>query len=192
MDLSPAQPRKLLHTRTVVCRGYHREDGLWDIEGELKDVKSYPFESRWRGLVVACDPVHEMTIRLTLDDRLNIHKAEAFTRKSPYEICPSAAWRFSKLEGLRIKGGWMHQVKERYGRALGCTHLLEMLYPVGTTAFQTIFSYKEQQLMDGSLSEAEAMRRKGPPVNSCYAFAEDSPVVKRIREEAEAAAKQEA
>ena len=38
------------------------------------------------------------------------------------------------------------------------------------------------------MSEAEAMRRKGPPVNSCYALAEDSPVVLAMRAEAEAAA----
>lgn len=181
MQLSPPAPRELMHVRTVECKGYLREDDLWDIEGSLKDVKTYPFESRWRGLVVAGDAVHEMTIRLTVDDRLHIKAAEAFTKKSPYEVCPSAAWMFSKLEGLRIRGGWMNQVKERYGRALGCTHLLEMLYPIGTTAFQTVFSYREQRMRDKGMSEAEAHKRKGPPVNSCYAFAENSPVVRRMR-----------
>jgi hypothetical protein len=131
--------------------------------------------------VVAGDPVHEMTIRLTVDDRLNIKAAEAFTRRSPYDVCPSAAWAFRSLEGLRIKGGWMNQVKERYGRAKGCTHLLEMLYPIGTTAFQTIFSYREQKLLEQGMSEGEAHRRKGPPINSCYAFAADSPVVARLK-----------
>jgi hypothetical protein len=40
MDLSPPVARKLLHVRSVECRGYLREDGLWDIEGSLKDVKT--------------------------------------------------------------------------------------------------------------------------------------------------------
>lgn len=181
MQLSPPAARTLMHVRTVECRGFLREDDLWDIEGTLKDVKTYPFESRWRGLVLAGDPVHEMTLRLTVDDRLNIKAAEAFTKKSPYEVCPSAAWAFRKLEGLRIRGGWMNLVKERYGRAQGCTHLLEMLYPIGTTAFQTVFAYREQRMRDAGVSEAEAHRRKGPPVNSCYAFAEDGPVVRRMR-----------
>ena len=188
MQMSPPVARKLLHVRTVECRGYLRDDDLWDIEGSLQDVKTYPFESRWRGLVAAGDPVHEMTVRLTMDDRLNIKAAEAFTRKSPYEICPSAAWSFKSLVGLRIKGGWMNDVKERYGRSKGCTHLLEMLYPIGTTAFQTIFAYREQRLIEDGMSEGEAHRRKGPPVNSCYAFAEDSPVVRRMQaQQAEAA-----
>lgn len=188
MQLSPPAPRKLLHVRTVECRGYLRDDDLWDIEGSLTDVKSYPFENRWRGLVEAGDPVHEMTLRLTVDNRLNIKVAEAFTRKSPYEICPSAAWAFKALEGLRIKSGWMRAVKERYGGAKGCTHLLEMLYPIGTTAFQTVFSYREQRLLDAGMSEGEAHRRKGPPINSCYAFAEDGPVIQRMRNEVKAAA----
>ena len=183
MDLSPPAPRKLLHVRSVECRGYAREDGLWDIEGSITDVKTYPFESRFRGLVLADDPVHEMAIRLTVDDRLNIERAEAFTRRSPYEVCPSAAWAFSKLAGLRIKGGWMNEVKERYGRAKGCTHLLELLYPVGTTAFQTVFAYREYLLREQGLPEGEAMRRRGPPTNSCYALAEDGPVVKRLKAE---------
>ena len=75
----------------------------------------------------------------------------------------------------------MNEVKARYGRAQGCTHLLELLYPVATTAFQTVFSYREQQMRDQGMTEAEAMRRKGPPVNSCYAFAEDGPVIRRLK-----------
>jgi hypothetical protein len=189
MELSSPAPRKLLHTRKVECRGYTREDGLWDIEGSLQDLKTYPFENSWRGLVEVDDPVHEMIIRLTVDDRLNIKKAEAFTSKSPYAICPSAAWAFSQLEGLRIKGGWMKLVKERYGGAKGCTHLMEMLYPVATTAFQTVFAYREQLLREKGMTEGEAMKRKGPPVNSCFALAEDSPVIKRLRAEAASAAK---
>lgn len=187
MELSAPAPRRLLHTRKVECHGYIRDDGLWDIEGALTDLKSYPFENQWRGLVEIGDPVHQMMIRLTVDDRLNIKKAEAETYKSPYEICATAAWSFSALEGLRIRGGWMKKVKEIYGGAKGCTHLLELLYPVGTTAFQTVFAYREQLLRDQGLSEGEALKRKGPPVNSCYAFAEDGPVIKRLREEAAAA-----
>ena len=44
MPLPPPAPRAPQHTRTTVFNGYRRDDGLWDIEGELRDTKSVPFE----------------------------------------------------------------------------------------------------------------------------------------------------
>ncbi len=38
MPLSPpAASREHIHTRVVECRGYRRDDGLWDIEGHITD-----------------------------------------------------------------------------------------------------------------------------------------------------------
>src|SRR5512143_596133 len=69
MPLSrPPRSRKLLHTRTVQCYGYQREDGLWDIEGHMTDVKTYSFTNKDRGGEIrAGEPLHAMSIRLTLD-----------------------------------------------------------------------------------------------------------------------------
>jgi hypothetical protein len=40
-----------MHTRKVEYRGFEREDGLWDIEGELLDTKPHAFviegEGEW-------------------------------------------------------------------------------------------------------------------------------------------------
>ena len=62
--------RQLIHDRRVTCQGFLRDDGLWDIEGRLVDVKSYAFPNRDRGgEIPAGQPIHEMLIRLTLDDQ---------------------------------------------------------------------------------------------------------------------------
>src|SRR5215217_4744320 len=61
--------RTHVHTRTVVFRGYHREDGLWDIEGEMTDAKSYAHETSDRGRLEVGEHVHGMAIRLTVDDK---------------------------------------------------------------------------------------------------------------------------
>jgi len=37
MPLSPPVGRQHLHTRRVVCQGFFRDDGLWDIEGRITD-----------------------------------------------------------------------------------------------------------------------------------------------------------
>ncbi len=41
MPLSAPAPRQLMHNRAIECRGYQREDGMWDIEGHLVDTKTY-------------------------------------------------------------------------------------------------------------------------------------------------------
>src|SRR3990167_8935632 len=41
MPLSPPAPRTLKHVRRVNYQGFERDDGLWDIEGELHDSKAY-------------------------------------------------------------------------------------------------------------------------------------------------------
>lgn len=41
--LSSPSSRSHLHTRAITFKGYARTDGLWDIEGHLRDSKSQPF-----------------------------------------------------------------------------------------------------------------------------------------------------
>ena len=58
MPLSPPAPRRHIHTRRIECRGYLREDGLWDVDAWIEDTKTYPFESELRGTVEAGGQVH--------------------------------------------------------------------------------------------------------------------------------------
>ena len=50
MGLSQPVRRTLNHTREYKCCGYDREDGLFDIEVEMTDVKPYSFDNHDRGL----------------------------------------------------------------------------------------------------------------------------------------------
>jgi hypothetical protein len=179
MALSEPVERQLLHTRRVDCRGYRRADGLFDVEATIEDSKTYAFENHWRGTVVPGDPVHLMRLRLTVDEHMTIRAAEAETLKSPYAICGDAAPGVAALVGLRIGPGWMRQVKARYGGAKGCTHILELLYPVATTAYQTIFPWKERERRLAGEDEATAIRQ-GPPLDSCWAFSTGRDVVRRL------------
>jgi hypothetical protein len=43
--MKPLVARTPLHTRAITFRGYAREDGLWDLEGELHDSKHYDYDS---------------------------------------------------------------------------------------------------------------------------------------------------
>ncbi len=173
MPLSTPTAREALHTRDVVCVGYKRGDGLYDVEGHLVDTKSYSFSNKARGEIKPGEPLHEMWIRLTLDEHMHIHDVEAVTDAGPFEICPDIVDRFKLLIGLSIGPGWTRKAQERLGGANGCTHLLELLRPVATTAYQTLYSARKQR---GNGEPAGA--KKPAFIDTCHALASDSVVVK--------------
>ena len=110
MPLSPAPPRQSVHDRQVRCQGYRRADGLWDIEGHLTDTKSYDFTNQHRGEVRAGEAVHEMWLRLTIDDDFVIRAVEAVADFAPYRVCPAITPNFQRLVGVKIAPGFRRQV----------------------------------------------------------------------------------
>jgi len=188
MPLLPPVGRQHLHTRRVTCQGFFREDGLWDIEGRITDEKSYEHANEWRGPLKPGDFVHDMSIRLTLNDRFTIVDVDAVTDKSPYRICGDVTPDFKKLIGLRVGGGFHREVRARLGGVHGCTHIVELLGPVATTAFQTISSGKARELERAHRAKSDPApqedapskpRRKPYVIDTCHAWAADGPVVKR-------------
>ena len=173
MPLSPAAPRKAMHRREIICRGYLRDDGLWDIEGHLTDTKDYAMHTTWRGDMSAGTPVHDMWLRITVDDDLLIHDCEAAMDDHPYDVCPEIVDNFRRLKGLRIGSGWTGEVRKRVGGTLGCTHLVELLRPLATTAFQTLVASRRHADRQESAQNGQRPRL----INGCYAHAEFSPVV---------------
>tara|TARA_R110002072_G_scaffold19040_25_gene70631 strand:- start:23184 stop:23807 length:624 start_codon:yes stop_codon:yes gene_type:complete len=194
MPLTPPVDREQLHTRKYDFNGYLRRDGLWDIEGRITDVKSYDFDNDFRGTLKAGDPLHDMWLRVTLDNHFKIHDIEAVTDGSPYELCPNITPNFKRMIGASIGPGWRKVIHERLGGVHGCTHLVEMLQSMGTVAFQTLYPARIRQERARKKKEAEERRENGLPdippppaetpkrrpplLNSCHAFASDSPVVK--------------
>jgi hypothetical protein len=200
MPLPTPAPREHLHTRTVTCQGFLRQDGLWDIEGRIVDVKTYPFENEWRGRVETGTPVHEMWIRLTIDDRMEIKQVAAATDHSPFQICPDILPNFQSLVGVKIGHGFTREVRARLGGPRGCTHIVEMLQQVATVAFQTTVSErarslrKQQKAAAPKPAPAEATadpaqadgatapdKPRRPPivVDTCHAWKSDGPLVQR-------------
>ena len=185
MPLPDPETRTRLHERRLSIDGYQREDGLFDIEGHLVDTKTYDFDSRWRGKVAAGVPVHEMWLRLTIDETLTIRAVAAELDYGPFPPCYEVAPNFQRLEGLRIGSGWMAKVRERVGGIEGCTHLNEMLAQIATTAFQTMVRHWEAQRRK---REAEARAKGGtakpgrrpPMIGTCHALAADGPVVEKM------------
>jgi hypothetical protein len=194
MPLSAPAARQCLHTRKVTCQGFFRDDGLWDIEGHITDEKNYPDDGDWRGTLQPGAYVHNMWIRLTVDGDMVIRDVEAVTDNSPYRVCPEVTPNFKRLIGLKIGGGFHRQARARVGGTQGCTHIVELLGPVATTAYQTIHSDKAEELMrahaagqlaSGATPAASprpfAPNDERPPsvMDTCHAWASDSEAVRR-------------
>jgi hypothetical protein len=188
MPLSPPVGRQLLHTRKVTCQGFYRDDGLFDIEGRITDQKTYEHGNEWRGPLKPGDLIHDMSIRLTLDHRFTIVEVEAVTDASPYRVCRSITPNFKRLIGLRIGAGFNKAVRERLGGVHGCTHLVELLGPMATTAFQTAGSKKVQALQTAHRVKIGKPPRPHDPtvpprkphmIDNCHAWASDGEVTRR-------------
>ncbi|MCR9071915.1 MAG: DUF2889 domain-containing protein [Alphaproteobacteria bacterium] len=185
MPLSPPVEREPVHDRTIVCKGWRRSDGMWDIEGHLVDTKSYAFPNEFRGTVEPGQAIHDMWLRLTIDETMKVHGAEASTDASPFPVCPSITPNFKRLEGLTIGAGWRKAVRERLGGVEGCTHLVELLGPLATVAYQTIFGEKSRMKREAE-DRGEVQQETGgsgkPPrlLNTCHAFSDTGSVVEKI------------
>ena len=173
MPLSPPAPRKLMHNRAIECRGYEGDDGLWDIEGHLVDTKPFATLARDTGQTrEPGEPVHNMWLRLTIDLDMKIHAAEAATDAGPYARCGAITPNFTALKGVTIGSGWRRKTREILGGINGCTHLVELLGPLGTTAFQATGRARERH------NAGKAVTKKPYQLNSCHMYKDDNPAVK--------------
>lgn len=167
MPLSaPTAEREHLHTRSYDFRGYRRADGLWDIEGRIVDTKTYGFPNAHRGRIDAGEPIHDMSIRLTLDEDFEIKAIEAVTDAGPFAVCPAITPNFQRMVGVRIGPGWRREVRSRLGGVEGCTHLVELLLAMATPAYQAMFPVRQKK------AGARKPGQKPALLNSCHAFSE--------------------
>jgi hypothetical protein len=173
MPLPEPQPREELHVRSIEMRGFRREDGLFDIEGRVVDYKTYPFVRP-----ASTEPMppgallHDLWLRLTVDEDLVVRDIVAVSDATPQEVCREAVAPMRAMIGERIKAGWSNVVKAKLGGATGCTHLMELLLPLATAAYQTIAPVRSPR--------PAVLDRSGRPVkiDSCYAYASHRPLVR--------------
>lgn len=137
-DLPLPAPRRHLHTRAVIMQGFRRDDGLWDIEGEMEDSKTAPWPS-WEGGEQPPDvPIHHMRVRITLDDTYTVRAVAAALPSIPFPECTEGMPPLQGLVGASIARGWRKALEATLGGTRGCTHLRELLMNLGTVAYQTV------------------------------------------------------
>ncbi len=177
MTLSTPVTRKPVHDRQISCHGYLRDDGLWDIEAKLIDVKHHPLITAQRGTIPTGEKVHHLWLRLTFDHHLKVHFAEANTEIGPFSTCREVNPWYKTLVGMSIKPGWTKKVKQMFAGKRGCTHLTELLPVIATTAIQTIYPYLD---MRHEVEPSDARQLSSLLHNSCHSFNTEGEMVRQF------------
>jgi len=169
--------RRLMHTRSIECNGYLRDDGLWEVEAWLRDTKPFAQRAdRFRDELKPGDPVHDIGLRLAIDETMTIRETETMMRATPYPTCVEVEPILQRLVGERVGPGWRETVRRKIGRLETCTHLAELLGPAVTTLYQTMSYGKNPEGRD----TLENQRRLGERpffIGGCHSWRTDGPVV---------------
>lgn len=170
MPLPPPDcSRQPLHTRSIRVQSYARDDGNWDLEAELIDVKAYDFPKRDGKMFKAGRPIHHMHLRITINDDFTIVAAQAVYDAAPYDgHCMSIESAYADLVGMNLLKGFRQQVKERFGRVAGCTHMTELSQVLPTAAVQTMANRRRQE---------HDPDRRPFQLDGCHALSTDGPIV---------------
>jgi len=176
MALPPAAPeRQLKHRRRIDVQIHARGNGLWEVDAEISDVKTHdtPLAGHTRR---AGDPIHDMLLRIVVDEQFNILESGAETRAMPYPgQCDDYGDVYARLVGLNLMQGFRRAVLERLGGTAGCTHLTELTQVLPTAVVQAfageVLDTREQSDSDVrpfQIDRCHALRADGPAVKLFY------------------------
>jgi hypothetical protein len=174
MPLPTSIAREELHHRSISMKVYRREDGLYDVEAHLVDTKPFPFQRLDQPAATpAGQPLHDFWMRLVLDNEHTIHAIEVAPDTTPFAHCPGATASLSVLVGQRIGKGWSKILRESLPRAENCTHLVELLQPLASTALIGI---------RGARPYSERFPPGGGPsqLDSCYAWSGERELIAKF------------
>jgi len=164
--------RQLKHRRSIDVQIYARGNGLWEVDAHITDVRSH--ETRMAtGLLPAGAPIHDMLLRLVVDERFNVVEAGAETAAMPYPgECNSYGDVYQRLVGLNLMRGFRHAVRERLGGIQGCTHITELTQVLPTAVVQAFAGEVLDTRGDAADSEQPFQ------IDRCHALRADGLAVK--------------
>ena len=172
MALPIAAPeRKLKHTRQIDVRIYAPGTGLWEVEARVRDERTETAVLA-SGPRVAGEPIHDMLLRLVIDERFQILEAGAQSDAVPFAgSCDVFGDVYGRLVGLNLMRGFRREVRERVGGVEGCTHVTELAQILPTAVVQAFA---------GEVIDTQGEAGSEPPfqIDRCRALRADGEAVR--------------
>jgi hypothetical protein len=174
---SPSSRRALKHTRAIQIEAFARDDGLWDIDAHITDIKTRDTRLA-SGVRPAGQPVHDLWLRITVDTQLNVVDAEAISEAVPYpNHCDTIGPAYKKLIGLNLLKGFRDGVKQRLSGINGCTHLTELTAVLPTATIQA-FAGEVLDTRDGASTDDQS--HQPFQLDRCHALRTDGEAVAKF------------
>ncbi len=168
-----ADGRQLKHRRQIDVQVFSRGNGLWEVDATLRDTKTRDIPMA-TGLRRAGEPIHDMLLRLVVDEKLQIVEAGSATLAMPYTgHCDAHGDVYARLVGLNLLKDFRRGLRERVGGALGCTHLTELAQVLPTAVIQ---AFAGEVIDTRGLAEGAV---KPFQIDRCHALRSDGEVVRQ-------------
>jgi hypothetical protein len=171
--MTEATGRKPLHTREIKCAGYLRDDGLIDVEAELRDISPDGTDLLFRMVQPGAD-IHHMQVKATLSADLVIQDISATMLTGATSMCPEITAAYGELKGLALRKGFRQEVKARVGGVRGCTHLTDLLGPMATTAMQSHFAHQRALRNGRRPADGIGLMPRPAVIGTCHTYHADS------------------
>lgn len=174
MPLPPStRQRQEIHLRSVEVHGYECTDGLFELDARIVDTKLEDTQLNSGRWLRPGDVMHDMSVRLVLDEDFTVVEVVATIDASPHDICQEATATLQSIKGLRIASGWSRAIRERLAGSKGCTHLTDLLSDTATVSLQTL---RKVQL---KTPDVDASGKPGV-LDKCYGYAAERRLAKKL------------
>jgi hypothetical protein len=170
-----ATERTLVHRRSIDVRVYARGNGLWEVDAHIRDVRPKAVRLA-TGPRIAGEPIHDMLLRLVVNERFEVLEAGARSDAVPFAgACDAYRDAYARLVGLNLMRGFRKAVQERLGGVHGCTHLTELAQILPTAVVQAFAGEVLDTIGDGpgetrpfQIDRCHALRADGEAVRVHY------------------------
>ena len=151
---------------------FSRGNGLWEVDAHITDVKTR--DAKLAGGVRAAGvPIHDMLLRLVVNQQLDIVEAGSETRWMPYTgTCNEHGDIYARLVGLNLLQDFRKALRERVGGVLGCTHITELAQVLPTAVVQAFVG----EVIDTRGTAEDA--KKPFQIDRCHALRSEGEVVR--------------